>query len=643
MAIDLAEKYAEERLKRLRTDGNDQYTNARSGSEMQDFIADPWADYAALAAQDPPLKDGGSTKAIIVGGGHAGLVVAARLVKSGKFTGSDIVIVDTAGGFGGTWYWNRYPGLMCDVEGYCYLPLLEDTGYVPQHKYSYGAEIRGQSERVAAHFGIQAMLCTKVESQIWREDRGRWEVQMTQSLGHVRGPTTLTVDTQFLIVTGGVLSIPKMPSAPGFSEFKARNSVFHTSRWDYGVTGGSQEVPDMEKLRDKRVAIIGTGATGIQAVPYLARWAKHLYVVQRTPSYCGPRSQRETTPETWAEVTASGPGWHQRRMDNFNSYISADPEDSDLVNDGWTKNMGRAPLNGGAGWKVTPETIPDHVRRLLEFDTPIAEELRARISETVKDQAVAEKLKPWYPGWCKRPTFNDEYLETFNRSNVTLIDTDGKGIRNFTDRGIVAAGGDQEGTEIEVDVLVLGTGFALGNTMDPSQREDAPIVGVGGRHLSDAWADINSFGTLFGVSMPGFPNLFFPHITGIGPSANMTSTYESAARVITHVISTAAAESGAPLERLVVEAGREAANKWTDAVVEKAPFFAALVGCTPSYMTKEGAVALASPEAQALQARQSPWGAGVLDYQRVTGKYMAKTADKLEGWEMRVVPGTVAA
>ncbi|KXJ85578.1 hypothetical protein Micbo1qcDRAFT_99176, partial [Microdochium bolleyi] len=440
MSAELAEKYAQERLKRLRPDAAEQYTDVRA-PDVHDLAADPWVDYETLAARSQPLTDGSSTKFLIVGGGHSGLLYAARLVEAG-FSPADVVIVDTAGGFGGTWYWNRYPGLMCDVEGYCYLPMLEETGYTPKHKYSYGAEIRGQSERIAAKYGLKGMFCTKVDSQVWREDKGKWQVKMTQSLGHVRGPTKLTVDVQFLILTGGVLSVPKVPRAPGFAEFRAKHDIFHTARWNYALTGGSQEVPDMEKLRDKRVAIIGTGATAVQAIPHLAKWAKHLYVVQRTPSYCGPRGQKETTPQDWAEVVASGKGWQQRRFDNLNSHLSADPEPVDLVDDGWSQNQGRAGLIGGAGWAVTPETIPQHVQKLLELDTPHAEKLRARVEETVKDPAVAQKLKAWYPGWCKRPTFNDDYLETFNRDNVTLVDTDGKGIRGYTERGIVVAGGE---------------------------------------------------------------------------------------------------------------------------------------------------------------------------------------------------------
>ncbi|KAJ1324703.1 pentalenolactone D synthase [Microdochium nivale] len=644
MAAELTEKYAQERAKRIRADGNSQYVDVR-GSEMKDLAADPWADYEALAAQDPALKDGASTKVIIVGAGHAGLVTAARLVQEGGIAASDIVLIEKAGGFGGTWYWNRYPGLMCDVEGYCYLPLLEETGYTPKHKYSFGAEIRGQSERVAAHFGLRAMLCTKVDSQVWHEDRGRWEVRMTQSLGHVRGPTTITVDTQFLIVTGGIMSIPKMPKAPGFEAFRARNAIFHTARWDYGVTGGSQEVPDLEKLRDKRVAIIGTGATGVQVVPQLARWAKHLYVVQRTPSNCGPREQKETTPESWAEVTASGPGWQNRRIDNLNSRFTADPEEADLVDDGWSRNMGRAGAIGGSGWKVTPDTVPDHISRLLELDTPFAEELRTRVSETVKDPAVAEKLKSWYPDFCKRPTFNDEYLETFNRSNVTLVDTDGKGFRDFTERGIIVAGGDHEGTEIEIDVLVFATGFTLGPTLDPSQREEAPIVGAGGRHLSEAWADGESFATLQGIGMPGFPNLFVIHEAGSPVSFNMTSTYNAIASVLTHVLATAVAQSGVAPEKLVIEAGRSAAEKYTGAVAERAVWFTVVDTCTPSYANGEGASSFAppSPEQAAAMVKRAYWGTGVLDYQRVNGEYMARTANKLEGWETRGVPAVVAA
>jgi len=645
MASNLAEKYAQERLKRLRSDGNGQYVNTRS-TEINDLSADPWADYEALAAQPQPLKDGGSVRFLIVGGGHQGICYAARLVEAG-FDPSEVVVTDVAGGVGGTWYWNRYPGLMCDVEGYCYLPFLEETDYAPKHKYSFGAEIRGQSERVVAKYKFGTMLCTQINRQVWREDRGRWEVTMTQSLGHVRKPTQLTVDVQFLIVTGGVLSLQKVPRAPGFPEFRARHDIFHTARWNYAITGGSQEAPDMEKLRDKRVAIIGTGATGVQAIPHLAKWAKHLYVIQRTPSYCGPRGQKETTPEDWAKITESGKGWQERRRMNLDSHLTGNPEPVDLVDDGWSHNGGRAGLIGGSGWKVTPETVPQHVEKLLSIDTPHAEKLRARIDEIVKDPKVAEKLKPWYPGWCKRPTFNDDYLPTFNRDNVTLVDTDGQGIKEYTERGIVVAGGDHAGVELDIDVLVLATGFTVGGTLSPEERVEAPIIGTGGKSLGKVWDAPDSkepegerFSTLFGLARPGFPNLFFSHSVGSTASYNLTSPYDQSAKILARVMRTAIDQAGEQAaQKLVIEANRAAADKWTDLIAGTTAWYAALLTCTPSYFNDEGAAAIAptpSPEEQAAKARRGAHGEGVNEFKRITNEYMDKLPQKgPEGWDIR--------
>ncbi|XP_014559726.1 hypothetical protein COCVIDRAFT_23964 [Bipolaris victoriae FI3] len=468
MTASIEEIYAQERQKRIRPEGTAQYVDFNSSSNLKDLAKDPWT--------DPPLRDGDRTKFLITGAGHNGILFAARLIEAG-FSHKDIVLVDVAGGYGGTWYWNRYPGLMCDVEGYCYLPLLEETGYVPKHKYSYGAEIRKNAELVASHYGFQAMFCTKVDRQVWDDAKGHWVVDLTQSLGHVRPPTKLTVKAQFLFMAGGSLSIPKMPNVPGFEKFHKHCQVFHTSRWDYSITGGSQEKPDMTKLQDKTVAVIGTGATSVQAIPELAKWAKHLYVIQRTPSYCGERRQKTTTTEEWAKV-ADGPGWQTRRCANLDSQWSANPDPVDLVDDGWSHNPARAGLLGGNGWAVQPDTVNEHIEKLLAIDRPIAEDLRSRVDKVVEDDKVAEKLKPWYPGWCKRPTFNDGYLQSFNRSNVTLLDTDAKGIDSFTERGVVVGG-----QEINVDVLVLGTGFIFSFDRTPSDRHDASFIGRGGRTI----------------------------------------------------------------------------------------------------------------------------------------------------------------
>ncbi|KAH7350657.1 hypothetical protein BKA65DRAFT_582608 [Rhexocercosporidium sp. MPI-PUGE-AT-0058] len=615
---ELLDKYASERSKRLRADGTAQYTTV---------------DHSAIAAQDPPLKDGGHIKFLIVGAGHNGILFAARLIEAG-FNTKDIVLVDVAGGYGGTWYWNRYPGLMCDVEGYCYLPLLEETGYMPKHKYSFGEEIRGQSERIAKQFGLTGMFCTKVEKQVWDEERGKWRVDLTQSLGSVREPTSITVDAQFVFLAGGVLAVPKVSNAPGFSEFRAaagdggKKDVFHTSRWDYSVTGGSQEVPDLVNLRNKRVAIIGTGATAVQAVPHLAKWAKHLYVIQRTPSYCGERGQKDTIPVDWAKI-ADGPGWQRRRAKNLNSYLVADPEPVDLVNDGWSQNQARAGLIGGGSWVVdgTASSVEEHLRKLLEIDSPIAERLRARIDRVVREPKTAEKLKPWYPGWCKRPTFNDDYLEAFNCSNVTLVDTDGQGIEKYTSTGLVVAG-----EELEIDVLVLATGFASLTQFTPAGRQNAPIIGRGGRDMDEKWACAD-FGTLFGVATNGYPNFFSCHTLGMGLSYNMTSSFDAAARLVAYVVATASEQSTDP-EKLVIGVSKEGEERWTDEVAKRAGWYSSLATCTPSYFNNEGEGSgkQLSPEEAKLAARKVGWGAGINDYQRLLDEYVQRIDGKLEGF-----------
>ncbi|KPM35105.1 Pentalenolactone D synthase [Neonectria ditissima] len=627
MPMDLAIKYAQEREKRIRPDGQRQYVSLRS-PRVQDLGKDPWADYRALASQEPPLSDGSRIKFLVIGGGHNGLLFAYRLIEAG-FKSEDICVVDVAGGFGGTWYWNRYPGLMCDIESYVYLPLLEETGYVPKHKYSYGPEIRGQSERIAAKWNIRGLFCTKVNSQTWDDKKGCWSIEMIQTLGPEHQPRDISVEAQFVFNAGGLLSIPKVPDVPGFEEFRSRSQVFHTSRWDYECTGGSEENPELINLRDKRVAIIGTGATAVQVVPHLAKWAKHLYVVQRTPSYCGERRQRETDPETWARV-ADGKGWQNNRRTNFNHFITNDPAAVDLVDDGWTDTPAVAGLIGGPKI-ITPDRVQEHIDSLFKLDTKRSEKVRARIEREVQDPDTAEKLKPWYPAWCKRPTFNDDYLSTFNRPNVTLIDTDGKGIQKYTERGLLC--GEEE---VEIDVLVMATGFLLGGTQSPSDRMSSAIIGRDERPIADKW-DSGDFGTLFGISTHQFPNMFAMLTRGTAGSYNVTSSYDSVALISAHVV--AEASRAADTERLVIEVTKEGEDRYSKEVAARSLWYAALATCTPSYFTAEGD-SLKPPktaEEATLRRKRAGWGAGIVDYQRMIEEYMGRDENKLEGFDVRTV------
>ncbi|KAI4592831.1 hypothetical protein KJ359_010384 [Pestalotiopsis sp. 9143b] len=613
MDSELKNKYNEEREKRVRAPTSKQLSSFRSAA-LTELDSDLFVDHDAIATEEPPLKDGDKIKFLIVGGGHNGIVHAHHLIKAG-FKTEDIVIVDNAGGWGGTWYWNRYPGLMCDVEGYCYLPLLEETGYMPKHKYSYGAEIRGQSERAAARFGLRGMFCTKVEKTLWDEKVGRWITELKRTLGAKHDNISLTVEAQFLISAGGVFYSPAFPDLPGFTDFRQQKHVFHTSRWDYDITGGSQLDPSLHKLKDKRVGIIGTGATAIQVVPHLAKWGKHLYVFQRTPSYCGPRGQMVTDPSDWKKI-AYKEGWQLERRENFNHFISDNPQPLDLVSDGWSNHRSFAGIVGTPK-DITPENYDAHLQYMYDMDAERANRVRAHIASQVKDPATAEKLKPWYPGWCKRPTFHDDYLSSFNQSNVTLVDTDGKGVEAYTTNGVVA-----NGSEYELDVIVLATGFFSSSSEDgsPAVRMGAPVTGRDGQDLGEKWIS-EDFGTLFGVATHGFPNLFFHGNSGTGSSPNLTSAFDASGRIIAHIVAEACKRGDGDGDRVIVSVSKEAEEKYTHEVMKRAHGYRVLTTCTPGYFA-------GYPSETRKQSRaglkRAGWGYGLNDYYRMTGDYITK-------------------
>jgi len=428
---------------------------------------------------------------------------------------------------------------MCDIESYCYLPLLEETGYVPKHKYSFGAEIRSQNERASKYYGIQGQFCTKIESKIWDEDKKVWVVRMTRNLGENDKPESFTVFAEFVIVAAGVLNIPKIPKLPGWEIFRDKKHVFHSSRWDYNYTGGTQERPDLVKLKDKTVAIIGTGATSVQIVPELAKWAKQVYVVQRTPSYCGYRGNRLTDEEHFKALSKEE-GWQRNRRLNFNTWTTNNPAafELNLVDDGWTHTPAGAGLLGSSRKIIEPKDIEEHIKYLHKIDRPRTDLLRKRIDEVVKDKDTAEKLKPWYGSWCKRPTFHDDYLEAFNQPNVTLIDTDGKGVEAFSESGLVIGG-----TNYEVDALVLATGFISGGNADPSEKLGA-IKGNNGKTISDKFRTAEN-PPLFGLAMTDFPNLFGHFNRGAPGAWNFTSVYDMIAKHVAHVLRQAHAHAKA--------------------------------------------------------------------------------------------------
>ncbi|CAA9964209.1 cyclohexanone 1-2-monooxygenase [Pyrenophora teres f. maculata] len=576
---ELLQRYEKERDKRLNKAGLSQYIDVRS-KEIQDLARDPWVDYTDPRIQKPPLKDGRSIKFLISGAGHNGILFGCRLVEAG-FSGSDVVCVDIAGGFGGTWYWNRYSGLMCDIESYCYLPLLEETGYIPKHKYSFGAEIRGQNERAAKHFGIQGQFCTKIESQIWDHDKKVWVVTMTRTLGENKKPETITVFADFIIVAGGVLNIPKVPNLPGWQELRNNKHVFHSARWDYDYTGGNQEQPDLVKLKDKTVAIIGTGATEVQIVPELARWAKHVYVIQRTPSYCGYRGNRLTDMEHFKALSKEK-GWQNSRRLNFNAWITDNPEGygPNLVNDG---------------------------------------------------QGYCREVEAMYGSWCKRPTFHDDYLGAFNQPNVTLIDTDGKGLEAFSENGFVF--GDQE---YEIDALILATGFVVRADLDPSGRLSAIIKGGNGETMSHKFQTAEN-PPVFGIAMTNFPNAFGHFGRGTPGSWNYTSVYDVEAKHTAQILRKAhmLAKDG---QRVLIQVNPASEEMWGNETAKYATWYSTLQTCTPGYFTLEGEIRTTeeeSVEQMLRKARLANWGAGPVDFQEKLEAFAAKPG--IEGFNVTVL------
>ncbi|MDP3737136.1 MAG: NAD(P)/FAD-dependent oxidoreductase [Hyphomonadaceae bacterium] len=550
-------KYLAERDRRLRPDGARQYVEVKA--EFSRYVEDP---YVEPGFTREPVFD--HVEFAVIGGGFGGLLMGARLREAGF---EKIRVVENAGDFGGTWYWNRYPGAMCDVESYCYLPLLEELGYMPRHKYSFAPEILEHSRRIARHYRLydDALLQTAITELGWDEKAERWIVSTN------RGDR---FTAKYVAMANGPLSRPKLPGIPGINDFKGY--TFHTSRWDYRYTGGDNS-GNLTGLKDKRVGIIGTGATAIQAIPHLGEWSKQLYVFQRTPSSVDVRNNGETDP-AWA--ASLEPGWQQKRMDNFNVLTSGGHQDEDLVHDGWTdifRNL-MGPAVKEASKKLGRRLTKSERAELLELaDYRKMNQVRARVDGLVKDPATAEALKPWYRQFCKRPCFHDEYLQTYNRPNVTLVDTNGKGVEAMTERGVIA-----NGREYELDCLIFATGFEVGTSY--TRRAGYDIVGRGGRTLSEHWSD--GLRTLHGLTTHGFPNCFFLGFTQSAVTVSVPQALNEQAKHITYLV-TEANKRG----HEVLEPTAEA----QDAYVQEVRGMARLgqrfyTECTPGYYNSEGAV-----------------------------------------------------
>ena len=322
--------------------------------------------------------------------------------------------------------------------------------------------------RIGEKFDLYRDACfqTQIKDITWNEEEYRWIVRTD------RGDV---MRARFVIMSNGPLNRPKLPGIPGIDTYKGH--TFHTSRWDYNYTGGDT-TGNLHKLGDKRVAVIGTGATAVQCVPYLAKDAQHLYVFQRTPSSVDERLNQPTDPE-WVKTLT--PGWQLRRMHNFNAAVNftdlsqGGKLEPDQVGDGWTDI--RRHFAALASVKLDPNASPEERERLMIelADFRKMNQVRARVDAVVQDKKTAEALKPWYRQFCKRPTFNDEYLPAFNRPNITLVDTRGRGVDRITEKGLVF-----DGVEYEVDCIIFATGFEVGTAY--TRRAALKYTGAAANH-----------------------------------------------------------------------------------------------------------------------------------------------------------------
>ncbi len=537
---ELRDRYRAEQQKRLRPEGMNQWRELDDELDRDPFVEPGFT--------RPPVVE--ETTVVIVGGGFAGMLTAIDLAKHGI---TDVRIIEKAGDFGGTWYWNRYPGCMCDVESFVYLPLLEETGFMPTEHYASAPEIFEYSKLLARTFNLypKALFQTNVTDAVWDEDAQRWTVTTSRDD---------ELSARFIVLAGGILHKAKLPGIPGIETFKGK--AFHTSRWDYSYTGGGPTEP-MDKLIGKRVGIIGTGATAVQVVPQVAKVADELFVFQRTPGAVGVRNQQPTDPDWFNSLE---PGWQRERIINFTQAVTGSQPDVDLVQDGWTELM----------WFDTQKEAasPEEAEELERIDFEAMEGIRRRVDEVVEDPETAQKLKPYWGKHCKRVCFHDNYLPSFNLPNVHLVDTDGRGVDAITEHGPVV-----DGVEYPVDLLIYASGFEV--TTDLYHRLGFDPKGRDGVALSERWA--TGAHTLHGVLASGFPNMLLISLVQGGFGTNFSHLLSESAKHVAAIVE-ACVEDGI----VTIEAEEPAEDEWLS-VLHKVGFGGAryFQACTPSFYNSE--------------------------------------------------------
>jgi len=463
--------------------------------EFSKYLADV---YSAAPVPRDALTD--ECEVLVVGAGFGGLLLWHKLSQAG-FT--DVRFCEKGGDVGGTWYWNRYPGIACDVESYSYLPLLEEMGYFPTMKFASGFEIFEYCQKMAEKFSFydHCLFHTTVEKTEWDEEAGRWIVYTD------RGDA---MRARYLIYANGILTTPKLARIEGMEKFQGES--FHTSRWKYDIA-----------LDGKRVGIIGTGATAVQVIPELAKITGELYVFQRTPSTIDIRDQRETTPREIDEWSRE-PGWARARRTRF-ARISEGRTAIQANDDYLAGRVADFRERKQHETRLAPEEL---IQKQLNTSFRIMEQIRARVDTIVKDPKTAAALKPYYPYGCKRPTFHDEFLPAFNKPHVHLVDTAPLGVSQINAKGVV-----HNGVEYPLDVLIYATGFQW---MASGLFERT--VGRDGRTIKETW-DAEGTKTFLGLHVKGFPNLFV--VTGPqggGGSFNFTDAIDAHGDYLVWMLST---------------------------------------------------------------------------------------------------------
>lgn len=613
------QRYRVEANRRLRSERNAKFIHLSDTEEarLSALVEDPWVDHTALNNQKSPIVENATYKHFVLGAGFGGLQYAVRLIEEGIASAHDIRLIDAAGGFGGTWYWNRFPGLHCDLEASVYLPLLEETGYIPTKRYASGEEIREHANRIAAQWKLTDKALFRAEAQTleWDEVSQLWKIKIKQNRGPSESPKQITFNARYVYLAAGVLTRPQVPEVPGLLSFQG--PIFHTARWNYAVSGGSPSDQTLVGLRGKRVAVVGTAATSIGVIPEVAKYAGELFVIQRTPANVKPRDQRLIDAEEFKAKIAKKSGWQWERQSNFHKYITNSAGDEEnLVDDAWTKAPAYSAATGSPNYGIvdpSPENLEKHIANFHILDFPTMEATRARVERIVKDRDTAERLKPWFPSWCKRPTFSDTYLQAFNQPNVHLVDTEGQGVSEITKTGLVAGG-----KEYDVDIIIFGTGYrppshGLGS---PAVRTGTKILGRNGKSLDDKWLGKGA-ATLHGYLTNGFPNLFFSGTNQATITGNNVYMLGFIATHIAYIISQAEKRVGAGNDA-VIEVTPDAEEAHTAEILKRVAYFAPLAGCTPGYFNGYGEnVRITDPDEKLKRAKGSTWAEGshsFLDY-----------------------------